>query len=95
MTLNTDFVFKATYDNPNHEFSFEPEDLVINGVSILNVDKVQTKVNYNGLLEICFYRNGELLAKDSVLDGSFELVRVQRNGFHLHYKIIKNSSGRS
>lgn len=94
MNLKNELIFTATYDDPYHEFSFEPEELVINGVSIMNVDKIQTRINHSGILELRFFRNGDLLAKDTVLDGSFELLKVHRDGFHLHYKIVKNSPGR-
>lgn len=95
MSTVTELIFVATYDDPDHEYSFQPEELVINGVSIMNVDKVETKINYSGLLQLSFYQEGNLIAKDTVLDGVFELSRVKRDGFHLHYKIVKtNSPGR-
>ena len=96
MTIKTDLLFIASYDDPAHEFAFKPEELVINGVSIMNVDKIETKINHSGLLQLSFYQEGYLVAKDTVLDGVFRLDKVSSNGVHLHYKISKitNSPGR-
>ncbi len=95
MTLKADLLFIASYDDPAHEFAFKPEELIINGVSIMNIDRVETMINHSGLLQLNFYQEGNLVAKDTVLDGCFELLKVNNNGFHLLYKIVKtNSPGR-
>ncbi len=96
MTIKTDLIFVATYDDPEHEYAFKPEEFLINGVSIMNVDRVETKINHSGLLQLSFYQEGNLIAKDTVLDGCFELLKVNSNGLHLHYKIVRitNSPGR-
>lgn len=95
IAINTELIFRTTYDDPDHEFTFAPQDFLINGVSIVNVDRVKSRINLSGLLELIFYQKGNLIAKDTVLDGAFEFLEVFRDGVHHHYRIIKTDfSGR-
>mgnify|MGYP001009142066 CR=1 FL=1 len=86
-------IFKATFDDPNHEVILKPTDeIVMKDVSLMNIDKIETKISYNSSLQVMFLRQGDLIAKDFIhplSNGHYVFSQVSYGGKPAYYNFSK------